>query len=442
MALSDAILTRLLTLHPKIIDLSLGRMERILAKLGHPERAVPPVIHVAGTNGKGSTVSCLRHIMEAAGLRVHAYTSPHLVKFHERIRVAGELIPETLLTALLEECEAANGGEPITFFEITTAAAFLAFSRTPADYLVLEVGLGGRLDATNVIAAPAVSVITTIDYDHQQYLGETLTQIAHEKAGILKRGCPAVVGVQPDEARAEIERVADRLRAPLSIANQDWQSFEQHGRLVYQDEKGLLDLPLPQLKGRHQIDNAGNAIAALRVLNDPRITDVHMAQGLKTTTWPARMQRLGPGALSALVSPESEVWLDGGHNPSAGRVLAQAFSDLNDRHSRPLVLIWGMLNTKDAGSFIENFKGVASRVVALTIPGEENAVTADTLAEAARANGLPAETAVSLEAALRQAALIMPAPRILICGSLYLAGRVLAAHGQEEMSKVTGAGRR
>jgi dihydrofolate synthase/folylpolyglutamate synthase len=442
LALSDAILTRLLTLHPKIIDLSLGRMERILAKLGHPERAVPPVIHVAGTNGKGSTVSCLRHIMEAAGLRVHAYTSPHLVKFHERIRVAGELIPETLLTALLEECEAANGGEPITFFEITTAAAFLAFSRTPADYLVLEVGLGGRLDATNVIAAPAVSVITTIDYDHQQYLGETLTQIAHEKAGILKRGCPAVVGVQPDEARAEIERVADRLRAPLSIANQDWQSFEQHGRLVYQDEKGLLDLPLPQLKGRHQIDNAGNAIAALRVLNDPRITDVHMAQGLKTTTWPARMQRLGPGALSALVSPESEVWLDGGHNPSAGRVLAQAFSDLNDRHSRPLVLIWGMLNTKDAGSFIENFKGVASRVVALTIPGEENAVTADTLAEAARANGLPAETAVSLEAALRQAALIMPAPRILICGSLYLAGRVLAAHGQEEMSKVTGAGRR
>lgn len=442
MALSDAILTRLLTLHPKIIDLSLGRMERILAKLGHPERAVPPVIHVAGTNGKGSTVSCLRHIMEAAGLRVHAYTSPHLVKFHERIRVAGELIPETLLTALLEECEAANGGEPITFFEITTAAAFVAFGRIPADYLVLEVGLGGRLDATNVIAAPAVSVITSIDYDHQQYLGETLTQIAHEKAGILKRGCPAVVGVQPDEARAEIERVADRLRAPLSIANQDWQSFEQHGRLVYQDEKGLLDLPLPQLKGRHQIDNAGNAIAALRVLNDPRITDVHMAQGLKTATWPARMQRLGAGALSALVSPESEVWLDGGHNPSAGRVLAQAFSDLNDRHSRPLVLIWGMLNTKDAGSFIENFKGVASRVVALTIPGEENAVTADTLAEAARANGLPAETAVSLEAALRQAALVMPAPRILICGSLYLAGRVLAAHGQEEMSKVTGAGRR
>ena len=212
MALSDAILTRLLSLHPKIIDLSLGRMQAILAKLGHPERKLPPVIHVAGTNGKGSTVAYLRHIMEAAGLKVHAYTSPHLVKFHERIRVAGELISEADLTALLEECEAANGGEPITFFEITTAAAFLAFSRTPADYLILEVGLGGRLDATNVIDRPALSVITTIDYDHQQYLGDTLTLIAREKAGILKRGCPAIVGAQPDEARAEIERVGERVR--------------------------------------------------------------------------------------------------------------------------------------------------------------------------------------------------------------------------------------
>ena len=442
MALSDAILTRLLSLHPKIIDLSLDRMHTILAKLGHPERRLPPVIHVAGTNGKGSTVAYLRHIMEAAGLKVHAYTSPHLVKFHERIRVAGNLIPESDLTALLEECETANGGEPITFFEITTAAAFLAFSRTPADYLILEVGLGGRLDATNVIDRPAVSVITTIDYDHQQYLGDTLTQIAHEKAGILKRGCPGIVGTQPDEARAEIERVADRLRSQLAISNQDWQSFEQHGRLVFQDENGLLDLPLPQLKGGHQIDNAGNAIATIRALKDPRISDAHIVEGLKSTTWPARMQRLGAGALSGLISPESELWLDGGHNPSAGRVLAQGFSDLNDRHSRPLILIWGMLNTKDIGSFIASFKGVASRVIALTIPDEENAVKAEALAESARAHGLPAETAATLESALKQAALTVPAPRILICGSLYLAGRVLAAHGQEEMSRVSGAGRR
>ena len=442
MALSDAILTRLLSLHPKIIDLSLGRMNAILGKLGHPEKKLPPVIHVAGTNGKGSTVSYLRHIMEAAGLKVHAYTSPHLVKFHERIRVAGELISEADLTALLEECEQANGGEPITFFEITTAAAFLAFSRTPADYLILEVGLGGRLDATNVIDSPALSIVTTIDYDHQQYLGDTLTMIAHEKAGILKRGRPAVIGVQPDEARAEIERVGERVRADLHIAGQDWQAYEQHGRLVFQDENGLLDLPLPQLKGRHQIDNSGNAIAAIRCLADPRISEHHIAEGLKSTSWPARMQKLGPGALSALVPAETELWLDGGHNPSAGRVLAQAFSELNDRHSRPLVLIWGMLNTKDVGSFIGCFAGVASRVVTITIPDEENAVKAEALAESARAHGLAAETAHSLEAALRQASLTVPAPRILICGSLYLAGRVLAAHANEEMTRVSGAGRR
>jgi dihydrofolate synthase / folylpolyglutamate synthase len=441
LALSDAILTRLLSLHPKIIDLSLGRTERLLEKLGHPERKLPPVIHVAGTNGKGSTVAYLRHIMEAAGLKVHAYTSPHLVKFHERIRVAGELISEADLTALLEECEVVNGGEPITFFEITTAAAFLAFSRTDADYLILEVGLGGRLDATNVVD-PKLSVITTIDYDHQQFLGDTLSLIAGEKAGILKRGRPAVIGVQPDEARAAIERVGERLRAELHISGQDWQAYEQHGRLVFQDENGLLDLPMPQLKGRHQIDNAGNAIAAIRLLNDPRITDRHIADGLKATSWPARMQRLGQGALSALVPADAELWLDGGHNPSAGRVLSQAFSELNDRHSRPLVLVWGMLNTKDVGSFIGCFAGIASRVVTITIPEEENAVPAETLAQSARAHGLAAETASSLEAALRQASSTVPAPRILICGSLYLAGRVLAAHGNEEMTKVSGAGRR
>ncbi len=442
MALSDAILMRLLSLHPKIIDLSLGRTERLLAKLGHPERKLPPVIHVAGTNGKGSTVAYLRHIMAAAGLTAHAYTSPHLVKFHERIRVAGELIAEADLTALLEECEAANGQEPITFFEITTVAAFLAFSRRRADYLLLEVGLGGRLDATNVVAHPKLTVITTIDYDHQQYLGDTLTLIAGEKAGILKTGCPAVIGVQPDEARAAIEQAGERIRARLHIAGQDWQAYEQHGRLVFQDEAGLLDLPMPQLKGRHQIDNAGNAIAAIRLLDDTRISDRHIADGIRTTSWPARMQKLGPGALSAFIQSEAELWLDGGHNPSAGRVLAQTFSELNDRHSRPLVLVWGMLNTKDVANFIGCFAGIAGRVVTLTIPDEENAVPAETLAQSARAHGLAAETAASLEAALRQASSTVPAPRILVCGSLYLAGHVLAAHANEEMTKISGAGRR
>jgi dihydrofolate synthase / folylpolyglutamate synthase len=441
-ALSDAILTRLLSLHPKIIDLSLDRMSRILQRLGNPHERLPPVIHVAGTNGKGSTVAYLRAMLEAAGLRVHCYTSPHLVKFHERIRVAGELISEPALTALLEECETANGGVPITFFEITTAAAFLAFSRTPAEYLILEVGLGGRLDATNVIERPRACVITAIDFDHQQFLGDTLTGIAHEKAGILKHGVPAIVGVQPDEARSEIERVAGRVGAPLAIANQDWQSFEQHGRLVFQDENGLVDLPLPHLQGRHQVDNAGNAIAALRALGDARVTENHIAEGLKSVTWPARMQRLGPGALWSHVPADAELWLDGGHNPSAARALAQAFSDLNDRHSRPLVLVWGMINTKDVSSFIGAFAGIAHRAVTISIPEEENAVAAETLAQAARSKGLAAETAASLEDALRQASLTTPAPRILICGSLYLAGRVLAAHQGQEMSKVSGTARR
>jgi dihydrofolate synthase / folylpolyglutamate synthase len=417
-------------------------MERILRRLGNPEKKLPPAIHVAGTNGKGSTVAYVRAILEAAGLKVHCYTSPHLVKFHERIYVAGALIGEDALSALLEECERIDGGEPITFFEITTAAAFVAFARTPADYLVLEVGLGGRLDATNVIANVAASVITAVDYDHQQYLGDTLTEIAREKAGILRKSVPAVISPQPDEARDEIGRIANRIGATVSFANQDWQAYEQHGRLIYQDQSGLLDLPLPQLKGRHQIDNAGNAIAAIRALNDARITDQHIAQGLKTAVWPARMQRLGPGKLYELVPRDTELWLDGGHNPSAGRALAQAFSEINEKHSRPLVLVWGMLNTKDAGKFLDPFAGLAERIVTLAIPGEPNAVPARQLAEIARKQKFVAEESDDLESALQKAAAAPVPPRILICGSLYLAGHVLALHQQLEASKVSGAARR
>ena len=442
MARSDAILMRLLSLHPKIIDLSLTRMERILDKLGHPESKLPPVIHIAGTNGKGSTLAMSRAILEAADLKVHTYTSPHLVRFHERIRVAGELVSEEQLSALLEECEVVNGSEPITFFEITTAAAFLAYSRTPADYLLLEVGLGGRLDATNVIAKPVVSVITSIGLDHQQYLGETIFEIAREKAGILKRGVTGIVGAQEPAARDAIEAVAEKVGAPLLIANQDWQSFKQNGRLVFQDDNGLLDLPLPALPGLHQIDNAGNAIAALRSLKDPRITDEAYAKGLANVTWPARLQRLGPSHLWDFVSRDCELWLDGGHNGPAGVVLGQALRDMQERSPRPLIIIWGMINTKDPGAFIANFKGLAARVYALTIPDEANAIPAEQLMTTAKAQGLEAEAVFDLQKALGQAAKFAPAPRILICGSLYLAGHVLALHSGETPSAVSGAAKR
>jgi dihydrofolate synthase / folylpolyglutamate synthase len=436
MARSDAILTRLLSLHPKIIDLSLDRTLRLLARLGHPETKLPNVIHVAGTNGKGSCVAYLRAIVEAAGLKAHCYTSPHLVKFHERIRLAGQLIAEDDLTALLEECEVANGGEPITFFEITTAAAFLAFARTRADYLILETGLGGRLDSTNVIEKPAATCITTIGLDHQQYLGETIELIAAEKAGILKRGVPGIVGRVPQEARAAIEHVAETVGAPLSIADQDWQAYDQHGRMVFQDNDGLLDLPLPNLVGAHQIQNAGNAIAIIRVLKDRRITDQHVAKGITSASWPARMQKLGPGLV---MLPNTEIWLDGGHNADAGQVLANAFAQM---HKRPLVIVWGMLNTKDAAQFIKPLAKLAKACITLTIPDEANAIPADTLAGVAQSCGLTSATAEGIEDAIKKAAQLFPHPRILICGSLYLAGHVLALHEGEAMSAVSGAARR
>lgn len=439
MAVSDAILTRLLSLHPKIIDLNLGRMRRILARLGNPEEKLPPVIHIAGTNGKGSTLAFLRAIMQAAGLRVQAYTSPHLVKFHERIRLAGELIGEDHLSALLEECEQANGGEAITFFEITTAAAFLAFSRQRADYLLLEVGLGGRLDATNVIGKPRACCVTSIGLDHQQYLGETIELIAREKAGILKRKVPAIIGQMPQEARAAIEGAAGEVNAPLSIAGRDWDCFVQHGRLVFQDENGLLDLPLPSLPGPHQIGNAGNAVAVLRSLDDPRISEDHKAQGLRSAQWPARLQRLKGGALSSQLPDGFELWLDGGHNADAGVVLAQS---LRAMPAKPLVIIWGMLNSKDHAAFIRPLIPLPEQVFTVTIPDEPNALPASALAETVKALGAAAVALESIQHALRQASFLKPAARILICGSLYLAGHVLAAERGEAMSTVTGAARR
>jgi dihydrofolate synthase / folylpolyglutamate synthase len=446
MAVSDAILSRLLKLHPKIIDLSLERMFRILDRLNQPQHQLPPVIHVAGTNGKGSTVAYLRGILEAAGLKIHVYTSPHLLRFNERIRLAtGEgrsnYIDEAELSQLLEECEAANNGEPITFFEITTAAAFLAFSRKPADYLLLEVGLGGRLDATNVIEHPKATIITMIDYDHQHYLGDRLALIAKEKAGIMRRGVPCIVGLQPEEALKEIERCALKVKAPLMVAGREWMIFEQHGRLLFQDESELLDLPLPQLAGPFQIENAGNAIAAVRTLGDERISDGHIGLGMRSASWPARMQRLCRGKLTEAIGEDSELWLDGGHNASAGRAVAQAFAQLEERAPKPLIIILGMLKTKDAAGYIRPFKGLAQKVVSVAIPEEPNAFTAEELTKTARQEGLFAEPAASIEEAVSMAGKAQQPARILIGGSLYLAGHVLAAHSGEAMSAVTGASR-
>ena len=431
----DSILTRLLALHPKRIDLSLDRVERLLVALDHPERNLPPIIHIAGTNGKGSTTAFLRAILEAAGMRVHAYTSPHLVNFNERFRLGaigeGKLVSDAELSAALEECERANGGEPITVFEMTTAAGFLLFSRHPADVLLLEVGLGGRLDATNVIDTPLASIITPVSIDHTDFLGDTIEKIAAEKAGIIKANAPVIVAAQNRDALAVIERQAARLKAPIKIAGENWTATEERGRLVYQDDNGLLDLPAPKLYGRHQFENAGLAIAALRAIPQLKIPPSAFEAGMTKADWPARLHRLSAGRLVDLTPPGSELWLDGGHNPDGGRAIAAALADLEERVSRPLVLIVGMLATKDFAGFLNNFAGLARRLIAVPVPGAEKGLTADVVAEAARALDIPATSRGTLDDALEAVRKLdlEPPPRILITGSLYLAGDVLRENG-------------
>lgn len=427
MTRSDPVLDRLKTLHPKVIDLSLERMHRILAALGHPERRLPPVVHVAGTNGKGSTVAFLRAMLEAAGHRVHAYTSPHLVRFHERIRLGGRLIDDGALAALLEEVEAANGGAPITFFEVTTAAAFLAFARDPADAVLLEVGLGGRLDATNVVERPAVTAISRISSDHRQFLGETLEAIAAEKAGILKPGVPAVFSPQPVAGvTALFHRRAAALGAPVAR----WRVEPRaDGGFRFEDARWALDLPAPGLSGAHQIVNAGLAVAALGALPLP-VDAAAVAAGLARVDWPARLQRLTRGPLPGRLPPGWELWLDGGHNDSAGEVLAaQAAAWARAEPGRPLHLIYGMLTTKRPEEFLAPLAPWVRSLRAVHIPGEEASHSAADAAAAARTAGIvDAGPAVSVEAALDGLAAAAPA-RVLICGSLYLAGSVLADNG-------------
>ncbi|HET9149578.1 MAG TPA: folylpolyglutamate synthase/dihydrofolate synthase family protein [Alphaproteobacteria bacterium] len=426
---SDKILERLQALHPKRIDLSLGRIERLLAALGHPEHRLPPIVHVAGTNGKGSTVAFLRAMLEAAGQRVHVYTSPHLVRFHERIRIAGKLIEEDRLAEVLTRCEAANMGEPITFFEITTAAAFVAFSEAPADTAILEVGLGGRLDATNVVV-PKVAAITPVSIDHRDFLGDTLAEIAAEKAGILKAGIPAVIGPQADEARAVVERRADEVGAPLSRFGTEWRTAATASGMRYEGPTGSLDLPPPALAGAHQIANAGCAIACLSAFMPDLCSRETVAKGLIGVEWPGRLQRLTHGPLAEIVSMHaprgSTLWLDGGHNPDAGLALA-AWAK---QEPHPLYLVAGMLNTKDAIGFFAPLEPYVQAAATVAIPGAEASLSAEALGGYALAAGLKVHHEPNLAAALTELARWAREPaRFLICGSLYLAGKVLGENG-------------
>jgi dihydrofolate synthase/folylpolyglutamate synthase len=431
----DALIGRLSALHQKRIDLGLERMHRLVERLGHPERKLPPVIHVAGTNGKGSTVAYLRATLEAAGLRVHAYTSPYLVRINECFRLGrlggGVLVSDDELRAALEEVERVNAGEPATVFELKTAAAFLLFAQNPADAVLLEVGLGGRLDSTNVVDAPAACVITPVSMDHMDFLGDTLALIAGEKAAIIKRGVPVICAEQAGEAMAVIEAQAKRMRAPLFAANESWHVNVEHGRLVYSDEHGLMDLAAPRLFGRHQFDNAGLAIATLRAIQTFRVNQAAFEAGIVGAEWPARMQRLTAGELLSWGPQGSEIWLDGGHNAEGGRVAAAALGDLEERVSRPLVVIAGMMANKDAQAFLANFAGLTRHIIAVPIPDTENAMPVDRLADAVRSLGMRIEIAAGVEAALRalsKLAYEVP-PRILITGSLYLAGHVLDLNG-------------
>ena len=432
----NALLSELQGRHPMLIDLSLDRIRRLLAKLGNPHQSLPPVIHIAGTNGKGSTLALLQSMLRASGHRVHSYTSPHLVRFNERIQLANpenetRPIDDTFLADVLSRVDAVNANGPMTFFEITTAAAFLAFSEVPADYTLLEVGLGGRLDATNVIDKPELSIITPISIDHADKLGDTVGQIAFEKAGILKSGATGVISAQPVEAIASIHQTAERVGAKLVQHGQDFDAFQEGGSLIFQNNERLLDLPLPGLIGHNQITNAGTAIAAFLQLQDPQATSA-IEDGLCNADWPARFTRLAFTKINELVSSHTEIWLDGGHNPAAGVALARTLADLNERSPKNTYLIVGMMNQKDVKGFLEPFSGLVRATRAIAIPGEPNGANPTDLVAVANELGIPSSTANSLVEALKELdSYEAQTKRILICGSLYLAGHVLEVAGAD-----------
>ena len=422
----------LMKIHPKGFDLSLERIQDLLRKLGDPQDKLPPIIHFAGTNGKGSTIAFTRAILEAAGLAVHVDTSPHLVNWHERYRLGvrgapGRLVEDEILSDAIARVAKVNDGQPITVYEVLTAVAFLLFSEWPADVCLIEVGLGGRFDSTNVMENTDISVITPISYDHEAYLGDTLAKIAFEKAGIIKRDTPLIIGLQEDEALDVIIRQAARNRATTSISGQTFTAMREHGRLVYQDEEVLLDLVLPRLAGEHQISNAATAITTCRLfcqLHGIPLTDAMLDEGLQKADWPARMQHLTHGSLIDAMPDTCDVWLDGGHNPGAGKMIAQFLSDLEERDPRPLTLVCGMLNTKDAGGYFREFETLAERVITVPITSSDAGIDPERLADEAENAGLPAVAAPSLQRALQMIDGSQP-NRVLVCGSLYLAGDML-----------------
>ena len=422
---SDKILKRMMDLHPKVIDLTLDRVLKLLDALNNPHKKLPPVIHIAGTNGKGSTLSMIRSGLESAGKSVHTYTSPHLIRFNERIRLAGKLITEDELSALLDECYEANSGEEITYFEITTCAAILAMSRQEANYTLLEVGLGGRLDATNVVERPELAVITPISLDHEQFLGNSIEKISSEKAGIIKKNTPVVVSSQNEKAFEVIEKKARALSAPIYAHGNQWLAWEERGRLVYQDDRGLLDIPYPSLKGDHQIINAGCALQALRLLENGQLKNFEEAMG--KVHWPARMQKLKDGVLNKYL-PSAEIWLDGGHNPAAGEAIAAHLSKLSPR---PTYAICGMLNTKDVKGFLTPLEAQIDKLFGISIPDETNTLSGKETSKEANCVGIESSISNSVEAALKIIKNEAKNPRIIICGSLYLAGHVLKLHEYE-----------
>jgi dihydrofolate synthase/folylpolyglutamate synthase len=434
---ADAEIEKLMGLHPKGYDLSLDRIRRLLEVLGNPHLKLPPVIHVAGTNGKGSASAFCRAVLEAQGLSVHVHTSPHLVRWHERYRIGvkggpGQIVDDELFADALRRVAEANGGKPITVFEILTAVTFILFSEQPADVVVLEVGLGGRFDATNVVEKPAVCIIQPISLDHQAYLGDRVELIAAEKAGIMKRGVPVVIGHQEfDGAKDVLISTAERLGCPLTVFAQDFLAYEEFGRLVYQDEFGLMDLPLPRLPGRHQIGNAATAIRAVKAAGYS-VTEEIAEKAMLSVEWPGRLQKLTEGRLVERAPAGAEIWLDGGHNPGAGEVIAEAMASMEERQARPLHLVIGMINTKDPIGFFRAFVDIAHDVYTVPITGSDVGLDPVALAQSAAEAGLKALPMESLGQALdaiRERSGDGVPPRIMIGGSLYLAGNVLAENG-------------